>query len=152
MCSGQVQNNKKLVNWVYIMKIMIADSVHYCFIGVEEFEHKIKSKLSITLSIEFPGVRFMERPDIIRFESLYDTISYSELSKIISVQVKDSFHLLENLAQAIATDVLSLSDRIQECTIEVKKFACIENADYVSVIYTQKAENEASVTYAEKAQ
>jgi len=111
----------KTSDWIYLHGLRLK-----CRIGVSARERQKKQIISADIALKC-DLRRAGKSDC-----LEDTIDYSVIAqKISALAAKETFHLLESLAEQIANICLAESKEIMAVTIKVAKKGVLSNVSSV---------------------
>jgi len=98
------------------LKILIKDLKLYGYHGVREYEKKDGQDFIFNICI------YIEDSSLKNSDDLKDTLSYSDIIKVISKINKDKrFDLLETLSRTIAEKIIRMSGLVQKVDIRIEK-------------------------------
>ena len=87
----------------------------YSFIGCMDEEKKIGSEYEINIKISF-SCEFKNLND-----NLKGTVDYVSVSKVVNDEMKKEHNLLETAVDIIGNKLLSVDDKIESVSVEIKK-------------------------------
>ena len=107
-------------------KIIVKNARYQCNVGVSVEERSVKQDILVDL------VLFCDIKKAARSDSINDTVSYSQVNKRIKEITKNSYKLLETIAEKIAKTVLN-EFAVKKVLVRVKKPAALKNAAFAAV-------------------
>ena len=115
------------------MIIKIDDISLNCIVGVYLNEKAKKREILVSLKIDF---------DFDGTDEIVSTIDYDNLVSLLQNIVDGkNFNLIETICQKCGHEILNFNNKINSCTVEIKKPYAVLDAKMVSVLstFTQKS-------------
>jgi FolB domain-containing protein len=119
-------------------RVFVKGLESYCLIGVQGWEREVKQKVIVDLAVECDCHRAGAT------DRLEDALDYRAVSKCVLSLVGDSsFLLVEALAEAVASAVLSGFPRADAVTVTVSKPGAVRWAETVGVEVVRRRRDDA---------
>jgi dihydroneopterin aldolase/2-amino-4-hydroxy-6-hydroxymethyldihydropteridine diphosphokinase len=126
-----------------MFKILIKNLNLFGYHGVKESEKSEGQNFRFNIEV------FIKKDDFSKYDSIEDTVNYSEIIKLVKrINGSSSFDLLETLAQEIAGQIEKMSPLIGKVAVKIEKTSppIKENLGSVGVEYVLNSEEKAKTT------